>query len=249
MIESSGSFFNNQKINVAIQDFLEREINQFTCFKYAYTVMNKQDPFEFLCISSYPEEWARIYLDNTYQLVDPVMIFAMNSFAPFQWDENLLIPARVKLKEVFVIAKKYNVINGFTFVLHDASNNLVTLNFLINKDNAGNLANEIRDKEAQLQMLLIKIHSEMMSLYRGVNIDVAQKKDEPGDIFTHREKAVLYWTCMRKTYPEIALIQNIKLDTVKYHMRNIINKLGVCNANQAVRVAHELRLISLIAPE
>jgi len=249
MIESSENFFNNQKINVSVQDFLEREVKQLTCFKYAYTIINKKDPSELFCISSYPEGWARIYLNNTYQLVDPVVIFAMNSFVPFQWDENLLIPSRMKLKEVFVIAQKYNVINGFTFVLHDASNNLATLSLLIDKDNADNIDNEIRNKEAQLQMLLIKTHSKIMSLYRDMNIDAAQKKGEPDDIFTHREKAVLYWSCMSKTYPEIALIQNIQVDTVKYHMRNIVNKLGVCNAKQAVRVAHELRLISLIAPE
>ena len=48
---------------------------------------------------------------------------------------------------------------------------------------------------------------------------------------------------MGKTYQEIALITGITSRTVKYHIGNVVKKLGVINAKQAIRLGVELELI------
>ena len=55
---------------------------------------------------------------------------------------------------------------------------------------------------------------------------------------------------MGKTYDEIAQIANITTRTVKYHMGNVVRKLGVINAKQAIRLGVELELIKpvLVSP-
>ncbi|MCP1065890.1 helix-turn-helix transcriptional regulator [Serratia symbiotica] len=53
-------------------------------------------------------------------------------------------------------------------------------------------------------------------------------------IFTLQDNEVLYWSSMGKTYGEIAAIAGISVSTVKFHMGNIVSKLGVSNARQAI---------------
>ncbi len=68
--------------------------------------------------------------------------------------------------------------------------------------------------------------------------------DTEKPIFTPRESEVLYWASMGKTYGEIAAIASISPSTVKFHMRNIVVKLGVSNARQAIRLGVELGLMT-----
>ncbi len=59
--------------------------------------------------------------------------------------------------------------------------------------------------------------------------------------FSRRENEVIYWVSMGKTYPEIAMILGIKIVTVKFHMGNLLKKLGVYSVKQAIRICHEFR--------
>ena len=63
------------------------------------------------------------------------------------------------------------------------------------------------------------------------------------NIFTIRENEVLYWASMGKTYAEIATIIGVSVSTIKFHMGNVVAKLGVSNARQAIRLGVELELI------
>ena len=58
-----------------------------------------------------------------------------------------------------------------------------------------------------------------------------------------RELGVLKWVVMGKAYSEIATIHAISVRTVKFHMANIVDKLCVCNAKQAVYKAVSLGLV------
>lgn len=51
---------------------------------------------------------------------------------------------------------------------------------------------------------------------------------------------------MGKTYSEISIIIGIKTGTIKFHMSNVVKKLGVCNAKQAIRISTELKLVESV---
>lgn len=57
-----------------------------------------------------------------------------------------------------------------------------------------------------------------------------------------RENEVLHWVSEGKTYWEISVILGIKEGTVKFHMGNVVRKLDVCSAKQAIRASVELEL-------
>jgi transcriptional regulator EpsA len=60
-----------------------------------------------------------------------------------------------------------------------------------------------------------------------------------------RELEVLYWVGLGKTNPEISVILNISINTVKNHVHSSILKLGVENRVQASSLATKLGLIDL----
>lgn len=118
----SNSFFNDELINTTIKNHLEGKLSEYSNVKYAYAIMNKRNPANFAIISN-GTEWFEFYTENNYQFIDPVLITASRRIIPFSWDENIMIDPGLKLPRIFDMAKNYNVVNGYTFVLHDHNHN------------------------------------------------------------------------------------------------------------------------------
>lgn len=62
---------------------------------------------------------------------------------------------------------------------------------------------------------------------------------------TLREREILRWVKEGKNNGEIASILDIKQDTVKFHLKNIFQKLNVSNRSQAISVAMERKLLDV----
>ncbi|MFS2223084.1 LuxR family transcriptional regulator [Pantoea sp. B65] len=229
-------YFNNEIINNDIKSWLSKELLKFGDLRYAYVIMKKNNPSDFFGLSNYPDQWADIYIKNSYQYIDPVTITALNNISPFIWSEELLIKNGVKLKKVFDIAKKHNIVNGYTLVVHDAKNNLVTLTILIDDANKNELTNYLVGNREKLQMLLIDTHTKLLNRYNEENDNLSSKYDNNKELLSARENEVLYWASMGKTYPEISIILDVTISTIKFHMGNAVKKLGVSNAKQAIRL-------------
>ncbi|WP_337262558.1 MULTISPECIES: helix-turn-helix transcriptional regulator [unclassified Serratia (in: enterobacteria)] len=238
----SNAFFNNSTINASIKNYLEKNLKAFNNIKYAYAIMNKKNPTDFAIISN-RTEWFEFYTKNNYQFIDPVLITASYRVTPFPWDENILISSGLKMPKIFDMAKNYNVINGYTFVLHDHNHNLVVLSMIMDNSCDDDIETLIVNKKNDLQMLLLTTHEKLIALYQEFNNTNHFERTNPKELFSKRENEILYWASMGKSYQEITLILGIKLTTVKYHVGNAIKKLGVTNAKHAIRLGVELKLI------
>jgi LuxR family quorum-sensing system transcriptional regulator ExpR len=49
-----------------------------------------------------------------------------------------------------------------------------------------------------------------------------------------------------ETYQEIAIILDVKARTIKFHIGNIVKKMGVTNAKHAIRLGAEWQLVKPI---
>ncbi|MGV3345470.1 autoinducer binding domain-containing protein [Enterobacteriaceae bacterium LUAb1] len=235
-------FSNNEIISSTIRNYFNRKLGRYGNFKYAYMVLNKKNPTEMTIISNYPNEWIELYKANNYQHIDPVVLTAFNEIAPFSWDENIAINSNIKLSKIFTLSQEYNIVNGFTFVLHDHDNNLVMLSFM-DDQNSNDIEDLIEPNCDKLQMILISAHEKMHALNKEVMENKSTQYSNDKEIFTPRENEVLYWASMGKTYQEISLIMEIKTSTVKFHIKNVVKKLGVLNAKHAIKLGTELQLI------
>lgn len=241
-------FFDNPSINSTIKDYLERQLVKFNNIKYAYAIMSKRNPADFAIISN-RQEWFKVYTENNFQFIDPVLITALYRLTPFSWDENLMLSQGVKVPKLFDMARNHNIINGYTFVLHDHNNNLVVLSLMLDEHCDDNIEEIIQINKSKVQMILITTHEKLTALYQ----EQAHKSDfeemNAREIFSKRENEIIYWASVGKSYQEIALILGIKLTTVKYHIGNAVKKLGVTNAKHAIRLGVELQLIRPVTPD
>ncbi|WP_454877291.1 helix-turn-helix transcriptional regulator [Serratia inhibens] len=234
----------NQIIAGTLREHIDRKLSSLGSPAYAYTVVRKNNPSDVLIISSYPDEWVDLYRANNFQLTDPVILTAFKRASPFIWGENITLMS----DKIFSLSRRYNIVNGFTFVLHDPMNNLALLSVIIGSNGQGALKKRLSSDSGAMQMLLIDFNEQMYRLAGSVSSGI--REHHAGvckPIFTPRENEVLYWSSMGKTYGEIAAIAGISVRTVKFHMGNIVVKLGVSNARQAIRLGVELGLITPLA--
>lgn len=236
------SFFNNELINTTVKKQLERKLKKYSNIKYAYAIMNKRNPANFMVISN-RRKWFEFYTKNNFQFIDPVIITTSHRVTPFSWDENIMINSGLKLPKIFDVAKEYDVINGYTFVLHDQNYNLTVLSLMTDKDCDEDIEDKIANDKANIQLLLMIIHEKLISSYKDLSCTNDFCKMNRNEIFTKRENEIIYWASVEKSYPEIALILGIQPTTVKHHMGKVVRKLGVTNAKHAISLAVELQLI------
>ncbi|QKJ86039.1 LuxR family transcriptional regulator [Paramixta manurensis] len=241
----SSLFTDNAIITETLRDYIDRKLVAYGSPEYAYTVVHKKNPSNILIISSYPDEWVDIYRASNLHHIDPVVLTAFRRTSPFSWDENITLMSDLKLTKIFSMSKKYNIVNGYTFVLHDHMNNLALLSLIIDNNVKEGLEDNVVANRNALQMLLIEINEQMHMLNRDASPARQSQREAGADkaIFSPRENEILYWASMGKTYAEIAVIAGISTRTVKFHMGNVVSKLGVNNARQAIRLGVELELI------
>ncbi|VEA61054.1 Transcriptional activator protein lasR [Serratia plymuthica] len=237
----TSSFFDNALINEGVKRELENNLVSYNDIKYVYAIMNKRNPANFSVISN-RMDWFELYTKSNFQFIDPVLITASSRITPFSWDENLIVEPGVKFSKLFDAAKDYNIVNGYTFVLHDHHHNLVVLSFFLD-DLLSENRRRLEKNKNKIQMLLITAHEKLITEYQGISSARYFERINEKEIFSARENEVLYLASMGKSYPEIALILGVKLTTIKYHVGNAVKKLGVTNAKHAIRLGVELQLI------
>lgn len=234
-------FSESNVMNDALRDYIERRLQSRGLMAYAYMALNKNNLSDVFFISNYPQAWQEEYLANNYHQRDPVVLSGLKRTSPFCWDENITF----RLSEIFMQSRAYNIVNGVTFVLHDHLNNVAMLSLVT--DNTVEPSEQLRMHSASLQMVLIDISEQTHRLLAMplTHLSVGPAQPHCNRLaFTSREYEVLYWAGMGKTYENIAIILGITERTVKFHMANLVRKMGVRNARQAIRLGVELKLIT-----
>ncbi|MBF6638828.1 helix-turn-helix transcriptional regulator [Rouxiella silvae] len=102
----------------------------------------------------------------------------------------------------------------------------------------------LNDIKNRLRELSIQV-DKLSKLYEAVNSPglVTATSFPKAMKITPKEREVIYLSSIGKTYKEIADTLGVRTTTIKFHMRNIVIKLGVCNSRQAIRHAVEMKLV------
>jgi len=112
------------------------------------------------------------------------------------------------------------------------------IGYILKDVSAGDLANAIRSVYAGRPTLSPEATQAL--------IDLSMKGAAVGDDLTDREREVLSWMVAGLSNPEIADRLVISRGTVKFHVSNILSKLGVSSRTEAVSLALQQHLIDRI---
>ncbi|ACR28238.1 LuxR family transcriptional regulator [Burkholderia glumae] len=203
---------------------------------FAYVMIDKNS-LELGCfLSSYPIRLQQEYRRRALHRVDPVVLHAIQSVAPFSWAEAFRQQRVPDPSEFDALRREFGLHDGYVFTVHDPYQYVGMLSFF-NRGGRPEFRAEIERVKGAMQLALVLFHSR-------INAKPPDSRHRVESL-TLRERTVLKWAAMGKSYSEIADICGIRERTVKYHMANVVQKLDVSTAKQAVIVASRLGLAAL----
>lgn len=153
-----------ESISHIISKHLEAALGDFGELIWAYVVLSKKDMSCIFGVTNYPGEWVKQYKEQGLQYTDPVVITALNRLTPFAWDENLMAGAGFRFSELFEQAREFGVADGYTFVLHDFNNNLVTLSFTLAAERKAEIMQMLNQHKGDISLLLASTHEMYLTL-------------------------------------------------------------------------------------
>lgn len=193
-------------------------------FDYCAYVFHHAIPFtkpRIALESNYPSAWCEQYKNNGYLTIDPTILRAQKSQLPFTWSESLFDRARPFWEE----AKTHGLVIGWAKSILDncGSRGMLTLA----RSYEVLSPKELEIKERRMKLLFYCAHMALSRVYHR-EMTVSTEK------LSVREVEVLKWHADGKTAEEIGMILNISTDTVKFHTKNAVTKLGTSNKTAAV---------------
>jgi DNA-binding CsgD family transcriptional regulator len=207
----------------------------------AYGALNYHEPLHLPNLPApavainFPDHWRDYYFERKYHEIDPVVTLTPYIQRPFLWSWLQQQPGlRYEQRVIFEEAQAAGLNNGISVPLHGAWGRVAVLSF----------ASHATDSEPEatigrLTALASQFHiafSEISQRARLSNIPVQ---------LSRREKDCLLWTSLGKSSWDIGIILNISENTVNYHLKNAMRKLGTANRTFAVVKAIRLNLIEL----
>jgi LuxR family transcriptional regulator, quorum-sensing system regulator BjaR1 len=189
--------------------------------KFAQMVMAKR----------WPAEWFKLYTENNYDRVDPVVRLCRQSINPFEWSEAPYDAEREpRAAEVMRRAGDFRMARGFIVPIHGLTGYEAAVS-LGGKD----LDLNVRSKPA-LHLMAIYAFDRIRRL-----LDDGRK---PQSQLTRREREAIAWAAQGKSAWEIGEILHITQRTAEEHLATAARKLGASNRTHAVAIAIRSKIIN-----
>jgi len=186
---------------------------------------------------NFPRDWCDRYFERRYYQIDPVVRRAPNFSGPFVWDQLADTCCLLKGEElVLAESREAGLRRGISVPLFGPSGRVSVISFASSFDDVDPV-----HRMSHLSTLAWQFHIAFA--------EIAQppEQDMPKIQLSAREREVLQWTAEGKSSWDIGMILQISDNTVNYHIKNAIRKLGTTSRTVAVVKAIRLNLIELPA--
>jgi LuxR family quorum-sensing system transcriptional regulator CciR len=184
---------------------------------------------------NFPSDWCDRYFERKYHEIDPVVRRTPAFSAPFLWDQlsdrcQLLPAEQVVLAE----GREAGLKHGISVPLFGPSGQVSVVSFASRFGDADPL-----DRMSHLNALAWQFHIAFAEIAQPCE----QRTTKIG--LSARERECLRWTAEGKSSWDIGMILKISDNTVNFHIKNAMRKLGTTSRTVAVLQAIRLNVIEL----
>lgn len=175
---------------------------------------------------SYPPEWCSLYVSSGFDKSDPVVQEMARTGQGVQyWTDTY---KKYDAKAFVSCARDFGLREGYSHGVRTRNGD---------KRSFFSFAGSSLDKHPRTELILAHVVPHLdQALKRIVGVG-KEKAAGLGVELSSRETEVLKWAKDGKNTWEISVILSISINTVKFHLRNIMEKLDVVSRTQAVAVA------------
>lgn len=181
--------------------------------------------------SNYPRAWQRKYAKENYAAIDPSILKGLNSPSALLWQDKVFKHQRIFWQDAQMHGLRY----GCTQPCQDAGGVAGALSLVRSKKPL--TIEELQSISVFLRLLALTAHNAFARIYRQRHVACMKFN------LTDREIDVLRLTALGETSEDIAGKLFISVNTVNFHIKNAVEKLGVSNRTQAAVVASNWGLL------
>ncbi len=185
----------------------------------------------------FPSGWCSLYLAKGFDKIDPIVLESANNGHGIQYWTDTYKKYDAKTARAFISsAQDFRLKEGYSHGVRTPSGNKRTL---------FNFAGGSVSKHPRTELILKHIVPHLDQAF-GRIVNVGKEKTNGIQApLSSREREVLKWAKDGKNIWETSVILSISTNTVKFHLKNITEKLDVVNRTQAVAVALQTGLIGM----
>lgn len=181
-------------------------------------------------LNNYPKAWQERYAQADYLRVDPTVTQAYQSESPMLWSDRLFVSSPGLWED----AQDHGLAVGWA-KSNWGSGGVGLLTFARSYEPLSRA--ELHLNEPKMVWLTEAAHPVLVQR-------VAEDLSALAESLTAREIEMLKWSADGKSAQDIASILVISMNTVNFHLKNAVKKLGVANKTAAVARAALLGLLS-----
>ncbi|KRC69210.1 Regulatory protein SdiA [compost metagenome] len=178
-----------------------------------------------LLFSNYPSGWKQQYEAADYVAIDPTVLHGRRTQTPVVWSDSLFRDT----PEIWDGACSFGLRAGWAQSNFDAHGVVGMLTLA--RSGAPVSASELRANDMKMRYLVLMSHpvlAQALLPTPGKSLQIN---------LTAREVEILKWLADGKTSRDVSDILRISFDTVNFHVKNAIAKLGVTNKTAAAAQA------------
>lgn len=179
--------------------------------------------------ADYPAEWITSYFARTYCKIDPIVKENFTRFSVQYWDDTY--KKTPPPKDFLMLAADFGLTKGYTYGRKHCTGTKGSLFSF-----AGCSIERHPRNEIILKYLIPHFHQSFARV-------LMRTDQHPAVCLSEREREVLEWVRHGKSNYDIAAILGISENTVKYHLKVIMQKMDTKTRLQSVAVALHLGLI------
>lgn len=205
----------------------------YGALNYEETVRLPEHPLPAIALN-FPLDWRKHYFERKYYQVDPVVTRTQSHSKPFLWDQ-LLEQDQLQASERLVIqeSREAGLKHGVSVPLFGPSGRLSVLSF----------ASRFEDADPVRQMRHLCALAWQFHVAFG---ELARPASQKTSIdLSERERECLRWTAEGKSSWDIGMILRISENTINFHIKKAMRKLGTTSRTVAVVKAIRLGLIEI----
>lgn len=183
-------------------------------------------------ISSYPQEWQKLYFERDFFRIDPVIAHAKRGSYIYNWVSDTAQSGVARdIVDFYGDAREFGIHSGFSISVPTGFGHQAVLT-LASDQRKSDLINPAHTQLAIAATAMIHMALNGNSNALSKEIDL-----------TPREATCLRWIAEGKSNQEVADLLGISFRSVRSYLDGAKRKLSAHNAIQAVAIATRLRLI------
>jgi len=172
-------------------------------------------------INNYSATWEQRYQEAGYLTIDPSVAHGLRSHAPLIWSAELFRSA----PQLWDEARESGLCYGWAQSFFDPDGSVGMLTVARPHEKLA---------PSELAILGYQLHLLANAAHRHLSAQVRVDEPDGFPLLSDRELEVLRWTADGKTSEEAGILLEVSPNTIKFHMKKVIEKLSVANKVAAI---------------